>query len=158
MTWRLRRLNIPFRRQAHIAGQRFASYRIEGTDVVVATPGLSRLWLLITDSRNTRTFAWLMNTQLKDAHFPTRAAALRAFEAAATVNPPPAPRAQVRQVRRDGEVQLLAPDGARYRAQPDPNGGWRLLPSLNERHDQSYPTLASASWHVAHHPTTSNGS
>jgi len=88
------------------------TYRIAGTDVQLTA--FQRSWsfhpaahLTFTPTRD-----WLIDNQLRTTEFPSRKAALRAYEAAAAINPPPAAQPPARLTR--------AGDGSyRYPGHPD---------------------------------------
>jgi len=109
MSYRLGRHHLPFKERS----TRTSCYLIEGTDLAVLASGQPRRWKLIamvTGESSGR--LWLNDAGLRRARFDTRAAAMRAFQAAAAVSPPPAPAYPIRQtVLPGGDIQLTRPDG-----------------------------------------------
>ena len=87
------------RRAPRLRRATVTSYRIVGSSLVVLRTGAAR-WFLNTAEGpfgNTADGAqWLIRNGLFSEPFPTRAAALRAYEAAAAIDPPPPDRLPAR--------------------------------------------------------------
>jgi len=98
-----------------------AAYRIDGTNLYLM--GIDGSWDItaIYIDGNRADHAWLHNNGLGRATFPTRAQALRAFEAAAAVSPPPKPRSwsRLRRVAPGCYTDRDRPDITVTRAAPD---------------------------------------
>jgi len=148
VSYQLRRLHIPYGSRRDGGGH--STYLIDGTDIMVVARGATHTWTFQTDQTARPARDWLADHQLRHARFPTRAGAMRAFEAAAALNPPPAQQVTIRRVRRDGgRVDLIDPAGRRRQARPYRGGGWLLISTDDRFPGLLHPTLASVCQQLA---------
>jgi len=130
-----------------------AGWAIAGTDLILI--GIFGLWRFVVTRPAGRAANddWLRANNLKRAEFPTRTAALRAFDAAAAVRPPPpaAPPPRLRRVKA-GRYACVDVPGVTIRNSGDSNMRWEIngLPGSSTRYAA---TLALAAEIIADHLT-----
>ena len=148
MSYQLRRLHFPLT-DANSSGH--VTYAVVGTDLRVLRHG-RRGWEIRAALCADAAADWLDFHDLADVVFDTRSQAVRALQAAAALNPPPAALAAIRQVRRpDGQVEMIDPDG-NSRLLTRTASGWQMNDPWALGNPLVYmPTLASARQRIALH-------
>jgi len=119
-----------------------AGWSIAGTDLTLI--GIFGIWRFVVvrpaDSRANDD--WLKASNLKHAEFPTRAGALRAFDAAAAVQPPPtgSPLPRLRRVKA-GRYKCVDLPGVTIRSSGAPDMRWEIngLPGTSTRFAATLP-------------------
>jgi len=127
------------------------TYAVAGTDLRVHRHDRRGWEIRASLCANAATY-WLDAHGLAGVLFDTRTQAVRALQATAGLNPPPAALARIRQARRPGgQVQLIDPDGNRHHLTRTATG-WRMNdPWARGNPPVHMPTLASARQRIALH-------